>query len=122
MNKKERKLACATALHSAAADMTVCADFGAVEQVGRRGRGRVFEWRWLLLGRRKPARCRRRHPNQPPSLSDGPQVSTKGLVSGLAAMGVAPGEKVLLIVNEPNEKVGRSCWGAGWSGFAWDGG
>jgi hypothetical protein len=34
MNKKERKLACATALQSAAADMIVCDDFSALEQVG----------------------------------------------------------------------------------------
>ncbi|EFN52995.1 hypothetical protein CHLNCDRAFT_49059 [Chlorella variabilis] len=64
MNKKERKLACATALQSAAADMLVCDDFGALEA-----------------------------------------VSTKGLVASLAAMGVQEGEKVLLVVNEANEKL-----------------
>ena len=66
MNKKERKLALATALQSAAADMLACADFGAMEA-----------------------------------------VSTKALVGALGAMGVQPGQKVLLIVNEPNEKVRR---------------
>lgn len=33
MNKKERKLACATALHSAAGDMLVCADFSDMAEV-----------------------------------------------------------------------------------------
>ncbi|KAI3424856.1 hypothetical protein D9Q98_008240 [Chlorella vulgaris] len=64
MNKKERKLALATALQSAAGDMIVCEDFGALEV-----------------------------------------VSTKGLLANLAAMGVQEGEKVLLIVNETNERV-----------------
>lgn len=66
MNKKERKLACATALQSAAADMIVCDDFSALEQ-----------------------------------------VKTALLVAGLGAMGADPtgGKKVLLIVNEPNDKV-----------------
>ena len=37
MNKKERRLALATALQSAAADMTVIADFGALEAVSTQG-------------------------------------------------------------------------------------
>lgn len=37
MNKKERKLALATALQSAAGDMIVCEDFGALEVVSTKG-------------------------------------------------------------------------------------
>lgn len=65
MNKKERKLALATALQSAAADMIVCDDFSALDS-----------------------------------------VKTQALVAGLGAMGAdVESEKVLLIVNEPNQNV-----------------
>jgi large subunit ribosomal protein L4 len=37
MNKKERKLALATALQSAAGDMIVCEDFSALEAVSTKG-------------------------------------------------------------------------------------
>lgn len=68
MNKKERRLALATALQSAASDTLAIDSLADAAADGR----------------------------------------TKSLVSTLAALGVAPGTKTLLVLAEPNEMVMRA--------------